>query len=155
MSRAFVKENDDAPEAPQPDIPVGSAPNLVTERGAGLILERIAGLRRALEGLAEQEAEPLRRELRYWEARRASMRLLRQDPGAGAVGFGTEVVVRRPEGLQTLRIVGEDEADPLRGLLAWTSPLARALDEAEPGEIVDFEAGGRTTPLEILSVRPL
>ena len=155
MSRAFVKDNDEAPEGPEPELPISPAPNLTTERGAGLILDKIEGLRRALEGLAESEAARLRRELRYWEARRASMRIVKREPGAQAAAFGMEVVVRRPEGVQTLRIVGEDEADPASGLIAWTSPLARALEEAEAGETVEFSVGGRLQPLEILAVRPL
>jgi transcription elongation GreA/GreB family factor len=35
---------------------------------------------------------------------------------------------------QTYRIVGEDEADPEAGLLAWTSPVARALLGATIGD---------------------
>ncbi len=120
-----------------------------------MILDKVEELRRALEGLAEDEAAQLRRELRYWEARRATMRIVRQEPDMKAVAFGTEVVLRRPDGLQTLRIVGEDEAEPASGRISWTSPLAQALDEAEEGETVEFSAGGRILSLEILSIRPL
>lgn len=131
VSRAFVKDND---EGPEPELPISPAPNLTTERGAGLILAKIEELRRDLEGLAESEAAQIRRELRYWEARRASMRIVRRGPDTQAAALGMEVVLRRPEGVQSLRIVGEDEADPASGLIAWTSPLALALEEAEAGE---------------------
>ncbi|MEI9931558.1 MAG: GreA/GreB family elongation factor [Rhizomicrobium sp.] len=39
---------------------------------------------------------------------------------------------------QSLRIVGEDEADPKRGTLSWRSPLAQALMGGEAGDIVEM-----------------
>lgn len=155
MSRAFVKEIDDAPPPPVQERPVSAAPNLVTKRGARLILERIESLRNSLGTLAEGEAAEARRDLRYWEARRATMQIVERAPDASTVGFGTEIVVRRFGRTQILRIVGEDEADPRQGYLAYTSPLARALDEAEAGETVEFEAGGRIDPVEIVSIKPV
>ena len=41
MSRAFVREDDGSPEV-LPEIPVSSAPNLVTARGLRLIEAKIA-----------------------------------------------------------------------------------------------------------------
>ena len=155
MSRAFVKEIDDAPEPSLQDRPVSAAPNLVTKRGAELILAEIESLQRKLETLAGGEADEARRDLRYWEARRATMQIVERDPDTGAVGFGTEITIRRAGRTQTLRIVGEDEADPRQGYLAYTAPLARALEEAEAGETVEFEAGGRIDPIDIVSVKAI
>ena len=155
MSRAFVKEIDDAPEPALQDRPVSSAPNLVTKRGAELILAEIETLQRKLEALAEGEADEARRDLRYWEARRASMQIVERAADTNAVGFGTEIVIKRAGWTQTLRIVGEDEATPRQGYLAYTAPLAKALEEAEAGETVEFEAAGRVDPIQILSVRPI
>jgi transcription elongation GreA/GreB family factor len=39
---------------------------------------------------------------------------------------------------RTITIVGDDEADPASGLLAFSAPLSRALMGAEPGETLDF-----------------
>lgn len=155
MSRAFVKEIDDAPEPSLQDRPVSAAPNLVTKRGAELILAEIESLQRKLETLAGGEADEARRDLRYWEARRATMQIVERDPDTDAVGFGTEITIRRAGRTQTLRIVGEDEADPRQGYLAYTAPLARALEEAEAGETVEFEAGGRIDPIDIVSVKAI
>ena len=41
----------------------------------------------------------------------------------------------------TLRIVGEDEADPAAGRIAWTAPVAQALLGAEAGEIRELPNG--------------
>jgi len=152
MSRAFVKELDDAPPEPPLERPVSGAPNLVTARGARLIEERVAELERAVGEADEEAAPPLRRDLRYWLVRRAGARLVAPDPSPEAVGFGARVTIRRGGKESRIRIVGEDEADPEAGLIAWTSPLARALDEAEPGETVELAAGGRTVPVAILAV---
>ena len=47
------------------------------------------------------------------------------------------VSLRRHDGReQSFKIVGEDEADPCRGTLYYVSPLARALLNPPPGEVV-------------------
>ena len=153
MSRAFVKEDDTAPPEQPLERPVGSAPNLVTPRGARLIDEEIAGLEQAIAGEPdEKKTAPMRRDLRYWLARRASAQLRAPDPDPDSAGFGTRVRIRRGRVESEILIVGEDEADPDAGRIAWTSPLAQALEEGEPGDVVELAAGGRTVPVEILSV---
>jgi transcription elongation GreA/GreB family factor len=54
--------------------------------------------------------------------------------------------------VKQLHIVGEDEADPAAGAIAWTSPLARALDGASPGDVVEFQAAGHEEEVIVLSV---
>jgi transcription elongation GreA/GreB family factor len=153
MSRAFVKEIDDAPPEPLPERPISAAPNRVTPRGARLINAAVAGLEQALAAAPDEDTtRTLRRDLRYWLARQASMQILPPEPAPEAAGFGTSVTIRRGAAESTLTIVGEDEADPPAGLIAWTAPLARALEGAEPGDIVEFEAGGRTEPVQVVAV---
>jgi transcription elongation GreA/GreB family factor len=153
MSRAFVKEDGDAPEPAPLERPISSAPNRVTPRGFKLIEEEIARLEAEI-GEAEDEAAiaPLKRDLNYWSARSASAQLVEPDPAPEAAGFGTRITIRRGGETSEIIIVGEDEADPAQGLIAWTSPLAQALEEAEPGETVEMEAGGRSEPIEVLAV---
>lgn len=154
MSRAFVKEEDGAPPPPPLERAISTAPNLVTPRGAGLIDQAVAALESALGAeFDEDKAALLRRDLRYWTARRASAQLVQPDPDPRAAGFGARVKIRRDGAVSEIQLVGEDEADPEAGRIAWTSPLARALDGAEPGEVVELAAGGRTVPVEILAVR--
>jgi len=155
MSRAFVKEDSNAPPPPLIERPVSAAPNRVTPRGLGLIQEEIARLEAAIGAAPDEEAAALlRRDLRYWSARSASAQLVEPDPAPEAVGFGARVTIRRGGATSEIEIVGEDEADPAEGRIAWTSPLARALDEAEPGETVELEAGGKVETIEVLSVAP-
>ena len=155
MSRAFVKEEDGAPPPPPLERAISAAPNLVTPRGARLIDEAIAKLEREIEGEPnEDKAALLRRDLRYWTARRASAQLVSLDPDPQAAAFGTRVRIRRDGEESEIELVGEDEADPETGRIAWTSPLAQALEEAEPGDTVELEAGGRLVPVELLAVGP-
>ena len=153
MSRAFVREDDQAPPPPPLERVVSSAPNLVTRRGLRLIEEALTRLEREIAATPDEaSAEPLRRDLRYWLTRRATARLVETDAETRTVGFGATALIRRDGRESRIRIVGEDEADPDAGLIAWTSPLARALEEAEPGETVEMEAGGRIVPVEVLGV---
>lgn len=154
MSRAFVKEEDGAPPPPPLERAISTAPNLVTPRGAGLIDRAVSAIETALGTEPDEDkAALLRRDLRYWTARRASAQLVRPDPDPKAAGFGARVKIRRGGEVSEIQLVGEDEADPDSGRIAWTSPLARALDGAEPGEAVELAAGGRIVPVEILAVR--
>ena len=153
MSRAFVKEDDQALPEPAIERPVSTAPNRVTARGARLIDEEIERLEAALAAEpGEEEEGSLRRDLRYWTTRRASAQLVEPVEAPEAVAFGTRVTIRRGGEVQKVEIVGEDEADPAEGRIAWTSPLARALEEAEPGETVELEAGGRAEAIEVIGV---
>lgn len=154
MSRAFVKDDDGAPPPPPLERPISAAPNLVTPRGARLIDEAIAALETEIAASVDEEAAaPLRRDLRYWQSRRATAQLTAaEEEGAG---FATRVTIRRGGKMLTIAIVGEDEADPSEGRIAWTAPLARALDGAEPGDVAELEAGGRRESIAVLAVEPL
>ena len=154
MSRAFVREDDGTrPDLP-PEHPVSTAPNLVTTRGLRLISEAIAGLERALAAQPEPEATArLRRDLRYWNLRHATARLVTPDPADPTVQFGARVTYLSAEGeTKTLTITGEDEADPAAGRVAYTAPVARALIGAAVGDLVTLRLAGRPTELEILQI---
>jgi transcription elongation GreA/GreB family factor len=142
MSRAFVRENDEtAGVVPLPDRPLSPHRNLVTRRGLRLIERSIAEAQSELAGSAG-DAEARAR-------RRGSAEVSEPGATAGTVVFGTAVTVRREDGtVLTFRIVGEDEADPGAGRMAWTAPVAHALLGAEPGEIRELPTG----EVEILAV---
>lgn len=151
MAQAFTRELDDPPPPPPPERPVSPHANFVTRRGAALIDAELEHLRAALEAAPEREGE-LGRDLRYWLQRRATRQVVEPSEAPEEVAFGTRVTLRRRGQTQTLRIVGEDEADPANGLLAWTAPLARAIDGLAVGESAEFAAGGGTDTLEILRI---
>ena len=155
MSRAFVRENDDAPPQPMPDRIVSAAANLVTPRGMRLMEQRLFDLNEALAaGPAEDDKARLLRDLRYWSERRASARLVEHKAAHTDVGFGSEVTIRRHDGPpETWQIVGEDEADPAQGRISYLSPIAEALMGARAGEVIAVEGRKPPLELEVLSVR--
>jgi transcription elongation GreA/GreB family factor len=155
MSRAFTKESDDAGEL-LPELVVSPHPNFVTLAGLTLIEQRITALEAehsaARGGNDKARLARINRDLRYWTQRRASARLV---PAAVApievVRFGTEVSLRFEDGGErAFRIVGEDEADPARGLVSWAAPLGRTLTGKTAGDKV--EVLGRTA--EIVALLP-
>jgi len=69
--------------------------------------------------------------------------------GTDIVAFGSTVTFSRADGReQTYRIVGEDEADPKAGSIAFVSPVARAVIGKAVGDVVT--AGNQS--LEIIAI---
>jgi transcription elongation GreA/GreB family factor len=155
MSRAFVREVDEARPPPLLERPVSSAPNLVTSRGARLIEQAVVKLEAQLAGAsadAGDDLPALRRDLRYWSTRRSTMSIVPTTQRPAAVAFGVRATVRRGEQAHEIQIVGEDEADPAAGLIAWTAPLARALEGAQVGETVELKVAGRVEAVSVIAI---
>jgi transcription elongation GreA/GreB family factor len=152
MSRAFVREVDDVP-APLLERPVSKAPNLVTPRGARLIEQAIVSLEEEIAATSNDGIlAALRRDLRYWSARRSTMQIVPTVQAPTAVEFGVRTTILRTGRQIEISVVGEDEADPSAGLIAWTAPLARALQGAQVGETVELEAAGRAEPVTVIAI---
>ena len=92
---------------------------------------------------------PIERELRYWLTRLATAEIAPLPP-EGEAAFGSRVTFRLNGETRTFDIVGDDEADPAEGRIAFSAPLARALIGAGPGDFSDF--GGKTDAIEVISV---
>lgn len=150
MSVAFRREGDDEHLEPKFELPLPPGPNLVTARGLAQIRAKIAELEAALASLTgETEIAATRRDLRYWHTRQATAELV-DAPDGGRVAFGTTVSIRLNGQDRTITIVGNDEADPGAGLLSFSSPLCRAMMDAEAGDLLDFS--GKTDAIEILAI---
>jgi len=150
VSVAFRRESDDEHLEPKFELPIPPGPNLVTERGAKLIEAKIAALEAAIEkGGSEEELKSLKRDLRYWNTRHATMEIQPLAAGEEAA-FGTKVRYKLNGKKNEVSIVGDDEADPAAGLISFSSPLARALIGAGEGDFADF--GGKADAIEVLRV---
>jgi len=150
MSVAFRRDGDEEHLEPKFEIPIPPGPNRVTARGLAQIAERIAGLETQLAGTSDDTAATaLKRDLRYWQTRQITAELV--PPASGETAeFGTTVTFRLNGKQRVLAIVGDDEADPAGGSIAWTAPLARALIGAEVGDLLDF--GGKDEAIEVLAI---
>ena len=152
MSVAFRRESDEEHLEPKFELPIPTGANLVTAAGLALIADRIAALDTALASATGDEADRIRRDLRYWHTRRTTAALTHA-PADGSAGFGTIVDIRMGGRVRRIALVGDDEADPAKDRLAYSAPLARALMTAEPGDVVPF--GGRADAITVLSVAPI
>ena len=141
MSSAFVREPEGDVREELSERPVSTHPNRVTRRGFVLIVAEIDRLQTSLRAARgeddEQRFAELARDLRYWLARRANAEIVPPPEDNSDVRFGHKVTIERDDGRrQTYKIVGEDEADPTRGLLSHISPLAVGLFGRKVGATV-------------------
>jgi transcription elongation GreA/GreB family factor len=148
MSRAFVKEVEQEIDD-LPDRPVSTHPNFVTAEGLAAIERTLARFEAANKAsIARNDRRAIaatQRELRYWNARRSTAKIVEPAADKSKVHFGATVTVRRDDGrAQTFRIVGEDEAEPARGTVSYVSPLARAVLGGIVGDTVEVSGGAAT-----------
>ncbi|WP_206240378.1 GreA/GreB family elongation factor [Novosphingobium terrae] len=150
MSVAFRRDGDDEHLEPKFEIPIPPGPNLVTERGLALIGEKLAALEVELaKGGEEAQINALKRELRYWTTRQITAELV-PAPDGSTVAIGTRVAFTLNGKRRDLSIVGDDEADPAQGSIAFSAPLARSLIGGEEGELLPFN--GKEDAIEVLEI---
>ncbi len=155
MSRAFTKEQDDAP-ADLGERPVSPHRNLVTSDGLKMIEDELARLQRELAEAnvaGERSAiARLSRDLRYWTSRRETAELSVPEPDSDVVRFGMTVELENlDEGdTRTWTIVGEDEANPSEGKISHMAPVAIMLFGKPAGDILKIN--GKDWEIVSLSV---
>ncbi|HYI39953.1 MAG TPA: GreA/GreB family elongation factor [Allosphingosinicella sp.] len=153
MSVAFRRDSDEEHLEPRFELPIPVGPNLVTAAGLAQIQARAAELEAFVAAGADEPAvEEAKRALRYWRTRQSTARLA-PPPPAGEAGFGSRVAFRQNGALRRIDIVGDDEADPAAGRIAFSAPLARALIGACVGDLVDF--AGREEALEVVEIEAI
>lgn len=150
MSVAFRRESDEEHKEPRFELPIPPGPNLVTAAGLKQAEAQVAAL--AAKVAAETDELALadaQRSLRYWRTRLATAELA-PPPPADEGAFGSRVTFRLNGAERSVDIVGDDEADPAAGKIAFSAPLARTLIGAGPGDFADF--GGKADAIEIVAV---
>jgi transcription elongation GreA/GreB family factor len=133
VSKAFTKEDDDAPVSPArrrgAPVPV---PNFMTAAGV-----RMA--RAELERLLREAGDPDR--IRELSDHLATAQIAAPDD-RGVVGLGAAVTVEDESGKRTTyRLVGAIEADPKRNWLSWQTPIANALWGARVADSIELPRG--------------
>ena len=69
------------------------------------------------------------------------------------VFFGATVSFQKSQkDLETVSIVGVDEADAKKNLISWISPLAKALLKSRPGDRVYLQTPGGNEALDVIDV---
>jgi transcription elongation GreA/GreB family factor len=150
MSVAFVREDsaEAAQEVSLPPRAISPHPNLVTRSGLRALERALGESQQALKtaqaiGDTDERRRALElaaRDARYFAERVASAVLRAEPASATTVAFGSRITILRDDGRrQTFWIVGEDEADPRAGSIAYVSPLAHHLIGKQVGEAVEMD----------------
>ncbi len=149
MSVAFRRDSDEEHLEPKFELPIPAGPNLVTARGLALIERRIADLESDLHAAKETAAAKIKRDLRYWQARKTTAELAPSAAG-DKVEFGVRVSINLNGRPRTFQLVGDDEAEPAAGMISFKAPLSQAMLGAEVGETLPF--GGDEDGLQIVRI---
>jgi transcription elongation factor GreB len=177
VSKAFVKEERDAPEdqapAASPAVPGGK--NYITPEGYARLdaerkqlveVERPEVVRTVAWAAAlgdrsenadyiygKRRLREIDRRVRFLIKRLESAEIVRSaGRDADQIFFGATVRLKSASGEKTLTIVGVDEVDPGRGRVSWVSPIARALLKARAGDTVTLRSPAGEEQLEIMEV---
>lgn len=130
MSKAFTKEDDDAP-APRParrGVPVPD-PNYVTPAGAHAL---------RLEAATCTDEDRLRELTDHL----ATAQVIEPPADRTVASLGARVTVEDASGKRTTyAIVGALEADAKRGHVFWQSPIGEALYDAQVGDSIALPRG--------------
>lgn len=143
MSSAFTREQaDDNLREDLPDRPVSPHRNLVTPEGLQQIDDALTRLHQEVASVMSADDRHAlavaQRDLRYWASRRASAEVVQPIADHAHVRFGHRVEVELDSGEKRIfRLVGEDEADPAKGLIPYVAPLAKALMGKSIGDAVE------------------
>ena len=155
MSRGFIKEGDqeEIPMVPpRAYLPEGT-PNYVTKEGLAALNEELKGLEteRAKAGENYIMSNFIEAKMKLLIDRISSaVEVDISKANRGRVSFGAWV---RYNG-HVVRIVGVDEADINKGLIAFTSPLAKALTGKKAGDVFELKGTGKVT-VEEISFEPM
>jgi len=179
MSKAFVKETDEAPDPPDdaPALPSGIK-NYMTPEGHRRMRDELQRLLRedrpkTVEVVAwaagngdrsengdylygKKRLREIDRRIRFLSKRLETAVVV--DPEARKnrhqVFFGATVTYANGAGVEkTVTIVGIDEADLDQGRVSWISPIARALLKAQEGDVVDLRTPAGIERIEVLEIR--
>jgi len=161
VSRAFTKEPDeDRLTDEQLNLPSIEGPVLLSPAGLARLETRLAEAHANVARLRDATSPDERlayaramRELRILEQQRAAAVVIDPAQHPDTIAFGARVTVEDEDGKShTYTLVGETEADPVRGLINVKSPLAGALLGQRVGDTVTWRRPAGDTTLEITSI---
>lgn len=180
MSKAFTKEDSDAPDDDEdivlPPLPAGTK-NYMTPGGHGRLkaeLDHLTTVERpevtrivswaASNGDRSENGDYLygKRRLREVDrrirflARRLDLAEVVDNAGRDhdRVYFGATVTYAERSGAtRTVSIVGMDEVDAARGRVSWVAPVAKALLKARAGDVVALRTPAGVDEIEVVAIR--
>lgn len=177
MSKAFTRESDEDDEDLPPEVKGVGGKNYITRSGYDRLREELLSLidierpkvvevvhwaasngDRSENGdylYGKKRLREIDRRIRFLTKRLEIAEIVdtQAHRGSDQVFFGATVTFLRRDGAETtVRIVGIDEADTLKGDVTWISPIARALLKAREGDEVVLQTPSGREVLEITAV---
>ncbi|MBV8492114.1 MAG: transcription elongation factor GreB [Alphaproteobacteria bacterium] len=179
MSKAFIKETEDEPEATveAPALPAG-VKNYMTPGGHRRMQEELRRLMRderpkIVEVVAwaagngdrsengdyiygKKRLREIDSRIRFLSKRLEAAEVVdpRQQKTRDQVFFGATVTYADRRGVEkTVTIVGVDEADLGQRQVSWISPIARALIKAHEGDVVELRTPSGVERIEVVEIR--
>ncbi|MBV9967586.1 MAG: transcription elongation factor GreB [Alphaproteobacteria bacterium] len=179
MSKAFIKETEDEPEATveAPALPAG-VKNYMTPGGHRRMQEELRRLMRderpkIVEVVAwaagngdrsengdyiygKKRLREIDSRIRFLSKRLEAAEVVdpRQQKTRDQVFFGATVTYADRRGVEkTVTIVGVDEADLGQLQVSWISPIARALIKAHEGDVVELRTPSGVERIEVVEIR--
>mgnify|MGYP003786601809 CR=1 FL=1 len=164
MSRGFVKEDDqeDVPMVPPRAYLPEGVTNFVTQNGMNQLLAEKQLLINEKNNLNNSNENEKRLALNLINAKlellnsridEAKVIVLNDQP-QNEIKFGAVVTLRIvvSDKIQTIQIVGVDEADISKGKVSFLSPLARVLINKKKGDEVILKQAGKDMVFEIINI---
>lgn len=162
MSRGFVKEEDqeEAPIIPPRAALPDGVTNYVTAHGLKALQEERETLEKERANLSSENETERRRaamlidgKLNLLGERLSSAQVIAtKDQPKDEVRFGAFVKFKMNGNTQKFQIVGVDEADVKQQKIAFTAPIAKALNGKKAGEKTTFKLGNENRKIEILEI---
>ena len=164
MSRGFVKEDDQEEipiVPPRADLPEGIT-NYVTKVGMNELLtekEMLVNEKNTLDSSNEDEKRialnHINAKLQLLNNRIDTAQVVKlNDQAPDNIRFGAviKLKIEANKKIQTLQIVGVDEADFSKGKISFTSPLAKILINKKTGDKAILKRGQEDLVFEILNI---
>lgn len=181
MNKAFVKETDDIDDADDEQAPFHAIPagkkNYITPQGYAVLRQELKTLLdderpKVVEAVSwaagngdrsengdyiygKKRLREIDRRVRFLIKRLEIAEVIDSSVhyGKEQVFFGATVTYVRENGQEhTVRIMGIDEANPLKGEVSWISPIAKALIKSCVGDEVALHTPAGLEMIEVLSV---
>ncbi|MCP3883592.1 MAG: transcription elongation factor GreAB [Sulfitobacter sp.] len=159
MNRAFVKEDDNAPEH-LPERLHSDLPNYITPSGLEALKKQVDELETAVADFKQDESLASRqkqthaeRDLRYLRERVNRAIPVEVPVSPQQVKFGVTVELEDADRcIHRFTLVGEDETEISVGKVSWASPVGKMLSGHEPGDEVIWNRAGERIVLEVISL---
>ncbi len=179
MSKAFTKEDDDAPDdLPEQEENTAPIVHYMTPTGFATLQQELRELLyterpkiveivswaagngdRSENGdylYGKKRLREIDRRVRYLTKRLEAATVV--DPAAQQhlkqVFFGATVTYAREDDSEhTVTLVGTDEADASNGKISWISPVAKALMKSRVGDTIELRTPSGQETIEVVSIR--